>query len=123
LEGELSVAGRTFGGLSDGVVVRIEGRWHAFQLQTYTSSTRPRAILQGPIASDLAFAASIASTHDLETFVPVVFVNEYILFGVRSSGGCGSGLGHGEKTEDRSDVHGSQGSGRASVEGCADKKG
>jgi hypothetical protein len=119
----LSVAGRTFGGLSDGVVVRIEGGWYAFQLQTYTCSTWPRAILQGPVASDLAFAASIASTHDLEPFVPVVFVNEYILFGVRSSGSCGSGFGHGERTEDRPDVHGSQGSGRASVEGCADKKG
>ena len=119
----MSVAGRTFGGLSDGVVVRIEGRWHAFQLQTYTGSTWPRAILQGPVASDLAFAASIASTHDLEPFVPVVFVNEYILFGVRSSGSCGSGFGHGERTEDRPDVHGSQGGGRASVEGCADKKG
>jgi hypothetical protein len=119
----LSVAGRTFGGLSDGVVVRIEGRWYAFQLQTHTSSTWPRAILQSPVASDLAFAAPIAGTHNFQAFVPVVFVDEHILFGVRSSGGCGSWLGHGEKTEDRPDVHGSQGSGRASVEGCADKKG
>ena len=111
----MSVAGRTFGGLSDGVVVRIEGRWYAFQLQTYTSSTWPRAILQGPVTTDLAFAASIAGTHDLETLVPVVFVDEYILFGVRSSGGCGSGLGHGEKTEDRQTRRSRQSGRRAGV--------
>lgn len=93
----MSVAGRTFSGLSDGVVVRIEGRWYAFQLQTDASSTWPRTILQGSVATDLAFAASIASAHDLQTLVPVVFVDEDILLGVRSSGGCGSGLGHGEK--------------------------
>lgn len=95
LEGELGVAGGAFGSLCDGIIVRVQGWRHALQLEPYTSTTRPRAILQGAIATYLAFTTAVAGAHDLEALVSVVFVDEDILFGVGSSGG--SGLSHDDK--------------------------
>lgn len=100
--------------MRDWVIFGIEGRRHTLQLESHTSSARPRTVLQGAVATDFAFAASIARSHDLQSLVPVVLVDKDILFGVGGSGGRG-GFSHvGEIRKVKSSL---EGSGSAPIEG------
>jgi hypothetical protein len=65
-----------------GLLILIQGWRDALQLQSHTRPAWPGTVLRGTIATDLAFATAIAGSHNLESFVPVVLVDEYILFGV-----------------------------------------
>jgi hypothetical protein len=64
------------------LLILIQGGRDALQLQSHARSARPRTILRGTVATNLAFATAIAGSHDLESFMPVVLVDENILFGV-----------------------------------------
>lgn len=82
------------------LLVRVECRRYALELEPNTRSTWPRPVVQSAIAPDLTLPAAIAGAHHLEALVTVVFVDKDILLcvgrlGRRQNGRLHQISGHG----------------------------
>ena len=81
MEGVLSLSSCTDKGL---LVVMIQRRRHALQLESVAGAARPGSILNCSVAFDFPFSTAIARAHDFQAFVSIVLVNEDILLSVAS---------------------------------------
>ena len=66
------------------LVVMIQRRRHALQLESVAGAARPGSILNCSVAFDFPFSTAIARAHDFEALVTVVLIDEDILLGVAS---------------------------------------
>lgn len=60
------------------ILLITDCRWNTIQLQPCACSTRPR-IRGSCIALDLSSSTPLTCSHDLQSFMPIMFVDEYIV--------------------------------------------